>query len=138
MSEDININFKMNINNDDQKYEVQFSEQGKRYYKNQKTFIKFKEPLMHELEYNQLTLICAEDEMQIIRNGHVRMKQKYKENEQTVGYYNNDNLFSEIIAYTNKYDYSNENIYLNYDIILDNNIIGNYQMEVNIKGVNEG
>ena len=39
MSEDININFKMNINNDDQKYEVQFSEQGKRYYKNQKTFI---------------------------------------------------------------------------------------------------
>jgi len=137
MKEKININFKMNIKNDKKKYEVQFFENGNRYYKNQKTYITFKEPLFEDKKYNNLLFICDKEEMQIIRSGHVRMRQKYIENEQTIGYYNNELISSEITAYTNKYEYNNGNIVLDYDILLDENVIGNYQMEVLIKGVVE-
>lgn len=137
MKEKISVNFKMNIINDEKQYEVQFFENGNRYYKNEKIFISFREPLMEEEKYNNLLFICDKDEIQIIRSGNVRMKQKYKENEQTIGYFNNEYISSEIIAYTNKYEYSEDNIYLNYDILLDNNVIGNYQMEVLIRGVDE-
>ncbi len=135
MQELIDINFKMNITNDDQKYEIQFYEKGKRYIKNKKTFIKFKEPAMDNNEYNNLMFICDPDQIVIIRSGQVQMKQKYIENEHTTGYYNNEYISSEITAFTNKYDFTDQGIYLNYDIILDNNVIGNYQMEVSIKGV---
>lgn len=137
MNEKVSINFIMNITNDEKKYEVQFSENGKRYYKNKKTFICFREPLMEENKYNHLLFICDKDEIQIIRNGHVRMKQKYRENQKTCGYYYNDYIHSEITTYTNKYEYNDEIIYLNYDILIDNNIIGNYEMKVLIKGVDE-
>lgn len=137
MDEKVNINFIMNITNDEKKYEVQFNENGKRYYRNEKIFISFKEPLMEEDKYNHLLFICDKDELQIIRNGHVQMKQKYRENETTYGYYNNEYLHSEIATFTNRYEYNNDIIYLNYDILIDNNIIGNYEMKVMIKGVDE-
>ncbi len=133
----VNVNFKMNITNDGQNHEIEFNEQGKRYYKNEKTFIKFKEPSMDNDHDNQLMLVCDNKEILIIRNGSVKMKQKYIEKELTRGYYNNDYMSSEITTYTNKYQFTDENIYLNYDILFDDDVIGNYQMEVYIKGVGD-
>lgn len=135
MHETVNVNFKMNIFNDGQKHEVQFFEEGKRYFKNDKAFIKFKEPTMKEDQYNQLMFICDNKEIVIIRNGMVRMKQKYIEHELTTGFFNNQYVQSEITTFTNEYHYSDNNIFLNYDILFDDNVIGNYQMEVSIKGV---
>lgn len=137
MHEQININFKMNINNNGKIHEIQFQDLGKRYIKNQKTYIRLKEPLMEETNYNQLMLICDKTEIVIIRSGFVKMKQPYKENEITKGFYTNKYISSEITTYTKKYDYFDDKIFLDYDILYDNDVIGNYQMEVNIKGVGE-
>ncbi|QVK17877.1 DUF1934 domain-containing protein [Mycoplasmatota bacterium] len=137
MHEKININFKMNIINEGQKHEIQFNEIGKRYVMNKKTFIKFKEPSMENNKYNQLMLICDEKQIVIIRNGSVRMKQPYIEKELTKGFYNNEYVSSEITTFTNQYDFSDENIYLDYDILFDDHVVGNYQMQVYIKGVEE-
>ncbi len=137
MHETINVNFKMNINNDGQNHEIQFHELGKRYHKNKKTFIRFKEPALDGDKYNQLMFICDNNEIIIIRNGFVNMKQPYIENKLTNGFYNNEYMSSEITTFTNKYRFSDEFILLNYDIVFDKDIIGSYQMEVKIKGVGD-
>lgn len=134
MSETINVNFKMNINNQGEKYTVQFDEIGKRYFRNKKTFIRMKEPMINENKSNNLILICDHNEIIIIRNGFVSMKQAYKEKEYTIGRYENSQVSSEITTYTNRYQYSKNCILLNYDILIEKEIIGNYQMEINIKG----
>lgn len=137
MKERINVNFKMVINNQGQKMEIQFYEEGTRYLHNQKTFIRCKEPIMNSPDYNQLTLICDNKEIVVVRSGFVKMRQKFIENEYTSGFFKNEYISSEITAYTNKYCYTDDNIYLNYDIILDNTIISNYQMNVSIQGVDK-
>ncbi len=135
MHELIYVNFKMNINNNGKSHEIQFQDLGQRYIKNQKTYIRLKEPLMEETKFNQLMLVCDNSEIVIIRSGFVKMKQVYKENETTIGYYTNDYISSEITTFTKRYAFFNDKILLNYDIVFDNDVIGNYQMEVQMKGV---
>jgi len=124
----------MNITNDGKLHEIQFNDEGKRYFKNKKTFIKFNEPSLENDQNNQLMFICDTNEIVIIRSGFVKMKQHYIEKELTTGFYNNQYISSEITTFTNKYDYSDEKINLNYDILIDDEVIGNYEMEVRIKG----
>lgn len=133
MHELVRIDFKMNIDNEGQQYVIQFNESGKLYLKNQKTYLLFKEPSMENQDFNDLTLICDKDEMVIIRYGFVNMKQNYRLNQFTTGLYKNKFITSNITTFTKEYNFTKDNIYLNYDIILNDEIIGNYKMDIDIK-----
>ncbi|NLG81258.1 MAG: DUF1934 family protein [Bacilli bacterium] len=135
MSLSIEIKFKMIISHDTQKMEIDFIETGSKYHKNNKTYLKFKEPIIDTNEYNDLTLICSNDAITIIRNGKMRMHQHFYLHEFTTGYYTNEYITTEIKTYTNEYQFTNDFLYLDYDLYIEENKIGRYQMEVRIKGV---
>jgi uncharacterized beta-barrel protein YwiB (DUF1934 family) len=135
MHETVDIFFKMNINNNDIKQTVEFNNIGKRYIKNNKTFLMFKEPLYEENKDNDLLIICDKNEIVINRSGFINMKQRFKVNEKTIGIYKNEYINSELSTFTNKYDFNNNNIVLDYNIINEEEIIGNYILEIKIKGV---
>lgn len=135
MAQLIEVNFKMTISHDTQSMEIDFIESGRKYQKNSKTYLKFKEPIMDTNDYNDVTLICSPQDLVIMRSGKTRMNQRFIMHEFTTGYYTNEYITTEIKTYTNQYKLTDDYVYLDYDLFIEENKIGRYQMEVRIKGV---
>jgi uncharacterized beta-barrel protein YwiB (DUF1934 family) len=137
MEESIKINFTMKINHGNDQHVISFENLGKRYERLNKTFYKFDEPVMEENKVNHIIIGIDDQELTILRSGHVHMKQSYRKNEMTYGVYKNDYIFSPITNYTYDFKADDETIYLNYDMLNENDVIGNYEMKIKIEGVGQ-
>jgi uncharacterized beta-barrel protein YwiB (DUF1934 family) len=136
MHESIDIYFKMQIEQEGNPHVVEFHDLGKRFSKNNKVYLRFKEPIMEENnKYNDIALVCDDNDMTIMRSGSVNMNQKFIKNQVTQGTYKNQYITTEINTYTHDYSFNDNKLRLDYDMLIEGNVVGNYQMEIRIKGV---
>ncbi|ERJ12557.1 DUF1934 domain-containing protein [Haloplasma contractile] len=134
MIKDIGITFKMKISQNGDTEEINFDANAKLLKKRDTYYLKFKEPVIDGPGYNDTLFIMTQDSITIERQGQVKMSQDYKINQHCIGTYKNNYIETPITTYTNAYLFNKRRLYLNYNMIINKENVGQYEMEVNFKG----
>jgi uncharacterized beta-barrel protein YwiB (DUF1934 family) len=132
--EKLKITFNMRINHNNEKQIVEFTTDAKRYFKNEAIYLLFDEPVMEVNGLNRTTCILYPGQMKIIRKGTIEMNQLFQINQDTFGFYKTQFGTLEMKVKTKYYYYNKDSVLLRYEMGLGDNQVGQYDLEIQIKG----
>ena len=125
----------MNIKQNNEEQVVEFESIGKRYIKENATYLLFEEPVMELNQSNKVTCILSEKQVTIIRNGFTKMRQSYILNELSFGFYHTPYGQIEIHTITDHYTYNDNELNLKYQMLINDENVGRNELMLQIKGV---
>lgn len=137
MSEAIKIKFRSTITQNHEQQVIEYFAFGKRYLKGKQVYIQFTEPVMENNASNQITWILASDHLTILRKGQTNMRQTHYLNQVGFCFYYTPYGQMEMHTLTEAYEYDGNALQLRYQLVFNEEIMGEYQLFLEIKGAEE-
>ncbi|QDI91727.1 DUF1934 domain-containing protein [Salicibibacter halophilus] len=134
----VQVSMKTEVQQGGERKDIHVNGKGELVEKERSTYVTFTEQLQDIGEVKTVIKIQRRSELTIIRSGAVSMRQAYVEGEEKSGSYGTPYGTFETLAKTKQVDveYPNEsllNVTLDYDLELQGQLAGSYQVAIDVK-----